>query len=319
MIFAFFTDAGDDEHDNGDDIRQHFKDGGQVHRQSGHHTGNGGSRHKEESEQGGAEDAQVRSPKSKDNKRDGEPTERLNALVCLAGAGVVDDVEQSAEGCNAGADAGGAVFIGGHIDAGGVGGGGVFTHGTQVKTGARARQHIRGDQRDDDGKKEHHAAILQRVVLPRKGETEQLGSVEILGIACLVLQHDNGHQSRAEGGHGKTGHVLVCLEGHGQKAVDRAHDGTAEKGCQKRNNDHQKAGHTRLVGTVERVQSGTAAGTSHAENTGNTEVEVTCLFGQDLARGAVEKGCAEGDRIDQIIQKRFHAQSPFLPDLRSLI
>ena len=93
----------------------------------------------EEAEQVGAPDGVEGPPHGKDNQGHGQPAQGLDGALAGPGAlDVVHGVVQPAQAGDPRADAGGQVLVADDVDAGGVGGGGVFAHRAEVEAHAGA-------------------------------------------------------------------------------------------------------------------------------------------------------------------------------------
>ena len=247
------------------------------------------------------------SPQSEDDQGNGEPAQGLDGLVGLGRARVVHDVEQTAQTRDTAADDGGTVLVGIHVDAHGIGGGGVLTHGTEVESHLGLGQHQRSHDGDGDGQVDHDAQILpggtgEQI---REGETEDGQCLEVGVVLLTQARHDEAHDTRTEDGHGQTRHVLVGLEADGQDAVEQTHETRGEEGGQDAQHHDDKAGDVPCQDKG--LHHGAAACRAHAHDTGDTQVEVAHLLGDDLTRRAVEEGHAQGDGVNEEIDHVIHA------------
>ena len=153
LILTLFAHAYHHKYDYGDDIGEHFEKLLGAESESGDIVVNYIKRTEEE----GAEDAGIRLPEREYNERDGEPSAVAEAFVRPDAVGVVHYIIKSAESRDDASDAGGKVLIAAHVDACRIGGGGAFAHSAQLKTNARALEHICGDKSYDYGKVGHKA------------------------------------------------------------------------------------------------------------------------------------------------------------------
>ena len=258
------------------------------------------------------------SPQSEDDQGDGEPAQGLNGLIGLGRARVVHDVEQTAQTRDAAADDGGTVLVGVHVDAHGIGGGGVLTHGAEVESHLGLGQHHRSHHGDGDGQVDHDAQVLPGGTgeQDREGETEG-GECLQVGVAFLTqARHDEAHDARAEDGQGQTRDVLVGLEADGQDAVEQTHETCGEESGQDAQDHDEESGDVPCQD--QSLDHGTAACRAYAHDTGDTQVEVAYLLGDDFTRGAVEEGHAQGDGVDQKINDVIHAWTSLLVALFSV-
>ena len=165
-----------------------------------------------------------------------------------------------------------------------------------------AEQHPARRDGDDDRQEEQHAQALQTVLPPGEGPAViLLGAYQIHGGGQLA--HDDLHQAHAEGGKRQARHVLVGPQGHGQEGIDQAHEHGKHQGGQ---DTQQHDQHRRQAGFADQVQHQAAARAAHAHDARNAKVQMPRFFGQDLARGAVNEGRAEGQGVDEKIQPGIH-------------
>lgn len=130
---------------------------------------------------------------------------------------------------------------------GGIGSSGIFTHGAQVQPRTAAGK----EQADCDC--QYHRKVDQKAV----GEEKLTDGAHILGkgeggLVCLGYLNkskvgnvafddfDEGAaeeitDTHAEGGNGKTGDILICLEGDGEEAVKQRRKQRTDKAAQQRN------------------------------------------------------------------------------------
>ena len=88
--------------------------------------------------------------------------------------------------------------------------------------------------------------------------------------------------ARAEGGQSKARDVLVCAERYGQEAVDEGHQTAAEQGAHKRNQDAQERDRF-FAEVLVQIAADNAGNAAHIHDAGNPQIQVTALFGQNLA------------------------------------
>ena len=247
----------------------------------------------------------MRLPQREDDQRDGEPTQGLDALVRLGRAGIVHDVEQTAKTGDAATDDGNAVFVGRNVDTNGISGSGVLAHGAEMEADLGFGQYPGCNQGDDNAQEYHDTAILPGGT----GEQEREGGAEgrdgLQVHVSLESGHDVAHNAGAEYGHGQAGDVLVGLEGNGQDTIQKAHQTGGQEGGQDAQDNHKNAGDVPCQHKT--VDHGTAACGAYAHDTGDTQIEVTDLLGQNLTRGAIEECHAQRNRVQQKIQDVFHA------------
>ena len=93
--------------------------------------------------------------------------------------------------------------------------------------------------------------------------------------------------SYTECSHCKSGYVLVSLECYCEEAVYNTHENTAKESSQY---GYYKKQHRVHVAAAHYFKSETSASATHTHNTGDTEVEVTCLFGKDFSRTTIKEG-----------------------------
>ena len=98
-------------------------------------------------------------------------------------------------------------------------------------------------------------------------------------------------EANAEGGEGKTGHVLVCSEGYGEECVYEGRCERSEQTADKGNEYCENGGycHTRIL--IEEAAD-YARDSADIHDAGDTEVKVTRFFGDYLTCRAEEKGSA---------------------------
>ena len=110
----------------------------------------------------------------------------------------------------------------------------------------------------------------------------------------------------------KDGYVAAQL-GFGEQKVKRLSKAVAghlkktggQEGGQNAQDNHKNAGD--IPCQHKTVDHGTAACGAYAHDTGDTQIEVTDLLGQNLTRGAIEECHAQRNRVQQKIQDVFHA------------
>ena len=254
-------------------------------------------------EEEGGPDCPVRAPDREDDESDGEPAAVAEGVVGPYAAGVVHDVEEAAETGYHAADAGREVFIAGNVDAGGVSGGGVFTDRSEMQTHAGAVEDIVHYYCNDDREINEEAELEEEVAEPAAGVCEgqsrleaQAGVVKGDGGGAGAGELDEGAaeevaEADAEGGHGKTGDVLVGSQRNRQEAVDKPHYQRAEEAAEQRYRYCEEAVHVLGRGKALFVEerADDAADGANVHDTRNTEVEVSGLLGQDFTRAAVKK------------------------------
>ena len=244
----------------------------------------------------------MRPPQHEDHQRDAQPSQRLNAQVGLLAAHVVYNIVQSAQSCNAAADAGRHIFVPGHVDADSVRRSRVLAHRPQVQTDPCAEQHPAGNQRDDDGQEEQHAHILDAVRPVRKGPAEKaLGAGQVLHRIQLV--DDYPGQAHTEGGQGQACHVLVGPQGDGQGGINESAQQAEQQAAE---DAHQHDQERRQVALAHHAQEQASARSAHAHDAGNAQVQVSGFLRQDFTGGSVDEYRAEGEGVKQEIQPDIH-------------
>ena len=319
LALALVAQAGEDQHDDGDDVGEHLVEllHGQVHA--------GGNVHVQDvqpAEEEGGQHADVRPPYREDDQRDGQPAAVAEGVVGPYAAGVVHDVVEAAEAGDHAADAGGRVLVAPDVDAGSIRRVGVLTHGAQVQSEARVPQDVGDDERDGDGDVSEESVgeeqLAEDAALVRKGQ----GTVEVRAGGA---ERDGGHRAagqldegaaeevadaHAEGGERQAGHVLVGAQGDGEEAVDKPGQQRAQQAGAKRDGDSQEAVHVRRGGQGLLVEEGAddAADAADVHDAGNAEVEVAGFLRQRLAGAAEEQRDAlhdgagnEGNEIEHLI------------------
>ena len=321
LLFHVVAQAGDHQHHHGDHIRQHL-----VQLLHGHLAAGGDVQIQDvqAAEQDGGQDTDIGTPDGEDHQGDGQPAAVAEGVVGPHAAGVVHHVVQAAETGDHAAHAGGQVLIPGDVDAGGVGGGGAFTHGAQVQAGAGVLQEIGGQQGQDNGQIRQEAIGQEDLAEPAQtlGKGQGLGKIAAGGgqgnggdLTAGELDQGAAEEvadAHAEGGHGQTGNVLVGPQGHRQEAVQQAHQQRAQQGAQHGDQNGQKAAH--LVGghgLLIEERADDAADTAHIHDAGDTQVQIAGLLGEDLAGAAVQQGDTLHDRAgDEGYNIKIHFLTP---------
>ena len=156
LILLLSAQRNADEHYYGDQIREHLEY--LLHR--ARLAGNEVIEPIERAEEVCAPDGSEGLPRCEYYERDGQPAQGLDIAVVRPGTlDVIHDVIQPAQARYARAHAGGNVFIPYHVDARGVGSGGVFAHGAQVEPDARPFYN-EAEHGGDDYRKIHHEAVI---------------------------------------------------------------------------------------------------------------------------------------------------------------
>lgn len=130
LAFFAVADTYDYKNNDGYHIRSHLEKLLYAYAEVGDIVVN----NKESAEKDGTENADVRLPYGKDYKSDGKPASVAKAVVGPNSAGVVHYIIKTAQTGDDAADAGCKVFVSAYIDAGCICGGGIFAHGTKIKT-----------------------------------------------------------------------------------------------------------------------------------------------------------------------------------------
>ena len=182
------------------------------------------------------------------------------------------------------------VLIAAHVDAHGVGSGGVFTHGPQPQPGAGVLQIPPHHQGDDHTQVHQDVVVKEHLAQHRdvgQARDRQVGKA-VLDVGVVVhggpahrlhaVAHEEEH-AQAEGGDGQTGDVLVGLEGDGEHGEDEAAQGGGEEG-------HQHAHHHGVgVAAQDIAEDG-----AHGHGALHAQVQAARLLNGDLSHGAVEQG-----------------------------
>ena len=129
LIFAAFAYADNDKNDYCNSVGQKLKELFTGKGDSGNIAGGD----IESSEDKRAEDRKVGLPDGEDNEGDSKPADIVDYIFPVA-VKVVHNEGKSAETCYSATDTGGEVAITGNVDTCGIGGSGVFTYGTKVKS-----------------------------------------------------------------------------------------------------------------------------------------------------------------------------------------
>ena len=300
LVLSPLLHADDDQNEDGDDEGCHLVDLLDRHVRTGWNVQ---IENVQRTEQERSQNADIRSPDSEDNQRDGQPSSVTERVVGPHAGGVVHDIIQSAESCNHGADAGRPVLVGADVDAGSVRSRRVLTDSPQLQALSRPIQEEGGRQCDHDRDidKEtivqkqfsEHTALrcegkLRRVELmrdrQRDGRNVRAGQLD-QRAAEEVAEAD------AEGCHRKAGHVLVCAQCNRQEAVQKSHQERAEQTACKRNRDREKC--VRVLDRADLLLvekcADDAGDRADVHDARNTEVQVSALFRERLACGAKEK------------------------------
>lgn len=231
LALALLAHTGDDQHDDGDDIREHLEQLLVAHAEILYVV----VHDVESAEQERAEDAEIRSPHGENDQRDRQPAAVAERIVRPHAAGIVHDVVQTAQPRNHAADAGGEVLIPPDVDTGGIRRGGVLADGAEMQTDTRAAQHICRDQRDDDGDigkkavRQEDRAEPAELVRKRQLRAEAVagGSQADRGSAAAgelgKRTAEEVAHTDAERGERKTGDVLIGAERDREEAVDQPH------------------------------------------------------------------------------------------------
>ena len=219
-------------------------------------------------------------------------------------AGDGHDVDHTADGGDAAAQHGGHILVADDVDTGGVGRGGGLTHGAQIQTHAGLFQH----HRHDHG---HHTAHLGEDVVPEQprpdhrqlpqcGGEGRIGEGGLQAIAHRDISAGGGTHiladelacAGAEDGQRQTGHVLVCAQGDGDKAVDQRAESARDEGAENGQNDGNNAVGVRSGGHLIVKRTAQTQRAAHVHHALDAQIQVACPFGQDLAHGAEQQGHA---------------------------
>ena len=237
--------------------------------------------------------------------------ERGNTEISFLRACIVHYIEETAETCYTASYERGNIFIRRDIYAHRIGSCGIFTHGAQMQTDSCSVQHIRCDDSDGYRKKYHYTAVFESCAFCKR-KTEIFYRIEIsrfrFGSHYGYLGHDEFHCADTESSKRKTRNILICMERNGKEAVDKPHHCGAEKRCEQCYDNDKHAGQSRIYGH-ELERKATAGGTD-AHYAGDTKIQMTCLFRDDFACGAVKKCHTERDSAEKIIYKLIHYCSP---------
>ena len=249
----------------------------------------------------------MRPPQCKDNQRDAQPSKGFQAQICFLGHHIVNNVVESAQAGNTASDAGGHVFVTGHVNAHCVRSRRVFTHSTQLQPDPGTEQHPAAQQYDNDRQEKEYAKALQ-TILPacERPAIHHFRSDEV--YSRIQFAHDHLHQAYAKGGQSQAGHILVCPERYRQERIDQAAEHGQEHGAQDPQEHNQER---RKAALADHVQDQASASAAHAHDTGNTQVQVSGFLRQDFARGAVHKCRAESQRVNQKVQPDIHLTASF--------
>ena len=148
LVLALFAHRNDNEHDDGDKVREHLV---QLHHVKLRSCRNVEINNVQSAEEYRGYDRKVRSPDREDDQRDGKPAAVAEGIVRPYAAGLVPDIVQAAEAGDHAADAGCDVLIFIDVYAGSIGSRRAFADSAQVKADARFLYHISGYKRNDNG------------------------------------------------------------------------------------------------------------------------------------------------------------------------
>ena len=114
---------------------------------------------------------------------------------------------------------------------------------------------------------------------------------------------------------------LICVKGNGEEAVDQTHQHRADNGAEHGDQDRQRR-YERCTGCVashfiEKCANNTAD-TTHIHNAGDTQVQVTGLFGDNFTGRTVQQRDAQGNGTGNKSKKHTHYACPPFFRLRNL-
>src|SRR5699024_2327462 len=244
LVLLLAAHRHEDQHQDGDHIGHHLH---QVGHGAGHRDAQDAGQELvqpvEDAEQVGAPDGVEGLPGGEDDQRQRQPAQGLDLL----GGGpdalvVVQHIVQPAQPADGGAGAGGQVLVAGDVDAGGVGGGGVFAHRPQVEPGAGAGEEPVQRHSQQDGRIRQEAVTEQQLARrPQAGQHRDPGGESLVGqrgraVGGAVQDEDAeevGH-AHAEGGQRQAGDVLVGPQRDGQEVVDQPAQRAGRQGADQR-------------------------------------------------------------------------------------
>ena len=315
-MLALLADTRQDQHHDGHHVREHFDDLSL----GGRDVGNDVRHNIASTEQDRAQDAEGRLPEDEDDESDCQPTECLDGSgIFPASLDVIHDIVEATETCDYATRKDGHVLIANNVDARGISGSGALSHGAQVKSHAGLVQHDGTDDGHRNGKihenamAQHHAAEVTQLL--RKGERGGNQLTRGIEMGTVHKGHDEVGRADAENGDGKTRNVLVTTQGYSQDSIHRAKCRRKRRRAGERDENQQDPGCVFRGGEsahVKRNAEATARAT-HTHDAGNTQVEVSRFFGNDLTDTSVQKDNGNGDCR---YKKRYHAfVSPFVPSI----
>ena len=187
------------------------------------------------------------------------------------------------------------------INAGGICGAGVFAYGAQMQTGTGAVNDKGRDEGDGNGQIYKKAVIQHKIAEYAQLACDGQSLFETVGgggqsqkrhIRAGKLYKRTAEEvaeAHAEGGHSKTGDILICSEGHSKETEKKSHQKRADQ-TKKRRDQHGQRG-IQSIGRGKALlikeSADHAADAAHIHDTGNTEVHVAGFLGNDFAGGSV--------------------------------
>ena len=108
-------------------------------------------------------------------------------------------------------------------------------------------------------------------------------------------------EANTECSHGKTGNILIGSECYGQEAEQQTHQQRTDQAECGRDQHRQEGHHCLGIGQALLIQecADNAANTADIHDTGNTQVHIAGLLGDDLTGGTEQQRGALGDGTGQ--------------------
>ena len=253
-------------------------------------------------------------PYCENDQRDRKPSAVAESVV-RPNAHIIDNVVQTAKSRDHTADAGRHIFIAVDIHAGGVCCSRVLTDCTKLESHACASQHESSDQRDHDRQINEETVGKEDASEPTEVRRKRQTGFEqdlrlrkrkrgLTGTRKLCQRTaEKVTDADTEGRQRKTGHILVGTQSDREERVDQSHQKRSHQCATQRNEDRQRGVHHIHGVLVQECTCGTAD-TADIHDAGNTEVQMSRLFGDDLTGRTVEERRALHDRAGQKRDKR---------------
>ena len=116
-------------------------------------------------------------------------------------------------------------------------------------------------------------------------------------------------EADTEGGDGKTGHILIGFERHGQEAIEQRHQKRTEKTAKQRNEHGKKVIHIFRTALIEKAADD-AGNSADIHDAGDAEVEVAGFLRQNFAGRAEQKRRSLQDSALNKVDPSAHFSSP---------